>query len=214
MTNIILYTNNKNIYIIFENQDSYTEYRYKLNDKYDFMGNLTSLIINNNLFFSNKNVLIIDQNNNLRYRKDIGEIMFKLLNVSAFYITSQSLLSLIENDINSGLVIDYYNNNIHMIPIENNNIIKNEIFILENNNSFISNIDKLINQFEYTDVIYSTNVPKKIIEKIDNFKGDIILGDPINGAKKFISYLDNNNWITKEKFNEKGVYIIEKKCQN
>jgi len=64
-------------------------------------------------------------------------------------------------------------------------------------------------------IIYSANIPENILEKIDNLSGDIVMGDPISGAKKIIPWLnESKSWITKETYKQTGQEIIQQKCYN
>lgn len=228
---LIMSVNLNNLDYDFEDKE------FILNKNLDLIGNVVQILNSDNLsndekkFLSleNSNIFVIDDSTiSLKYRKDMADVMFKLLNISAFYIASQSLLSLYDNDITSGIIIDSFNDTLYAVPIFNENLIKNAIteIKIDNNedlNTIIKKKIKSVNKkckiyqqnFIKNDIIYSTNLPYTVIEEIDDFTGNIILGDPINGAKKIIPILDlHDYWITRDKYNETGSYIIEKKCFN
>lgn len=239
MTNTIILNkqNNKLIFSINSN-GKFEEKEFDFNKNLDLVGNIIEITSNINLSdderkelcLKNKHVFVVDKSTiSLKYRKDIAEVMFELLGISAFYIASQSMLTLYDNDLTSGIVIDSFENKLYAVPIFSENLIKNavsEIKLGKRKNGINKVIDKKImstirkcrvnQQMEIKEnIIYSTCLSKNLIEQIDNFAGDIILGDPINGAKKIITLLDTHNcWITKEKYNKTGLCIIEKKCFN
>lgn len=218
----------------------YDDYEFEINNNLDFMGNIVSVIDSENqslvdketLSLKDKNVFIIDKPSiSLQYRKDLAKIMFDLLNISSLYITSQSMLCLHDNDITTGLVVDYCDGKIFTVPIYDENLIKKSISEVKIGNTKKSNLVKdkieqkikstikkcnVTQQIEIDDnIIFSSILPSDILEEIDGLNGDIIIGDALDGAKKIIPLLNSYNcWVTKEKYNQTGSHIIEKRCFN
>jgi len=139
------------------------------------MGNIVSILNDNeNISFVDKNIFIIDDSLiSFDYRNDIAHVMFELLNISSFYISSQSMLSLHDNDMTTGVVINYLEKNkIQIVHIHQEKIIS----VHEMNTSKI-NIDKIKNKInnlmkdnEYQleiieNIIYGSNMPESILEK-------------------------------------------------
>src|SRR5690348_797500 len=111
--NIIVYKKLKKIVFSIYTDGAYTDTEYDLILSLDLMGNIVSVLNNNEgISFVNKNIFIIDDNLiSFEYRNDIAHVMFELLNISSFYISSQSMLSLHDNDMATGVVINYYGKN-------------------------------------------------------------------------------------------------------
>lgn len=232
---IILNIQNDKLIFSINSNEKFEEKHFKLNKNLDLMGNIIEILNDKKLSelerkklsLKDKQIFIIDKSTiSLKYRKDMAQILFELLDISAFYIASQSILALYDNNITSGLVIDYFDDQLFAIPIFNENIIKNAVSKIMLDEINKKNITKKINSTVYKckvnqqneikdNIVYSTSLPKELIENIDDFTGDIILGDPIIGAKKIIPLLNLHNcWVTKEKYKETGSYIVEKKCSN
>lgn len=235
---IILNKQNDKLIFLTNINGKFEEKIFNFNKKLDLVGNIVEIYANDTLSdiekeeisLKNKQVFVIDRSTiSLKYRKDMAEVMFNLLDISKFYIASQSMLTLYDNDLSSGIVIDSCDDKLYTVPIFEENLVKNavsEIKLDKNKNKYDYIINKKIKSTirkckinQQNDIkqyiIYSTNLSKELIENIDNFTGEIILGDPINGAKKIISLLNLHNcWITREKYDQNGSYIIEKKCFN
>jgi hypothetical protein len=236
---IIIYKQTDKITFSTYDNGAYVDTLFDTQPTLDLMGNIVYILQNQNdqngqngqIVLKDKNVFIIDNPLiSFKYRNDMACVMFEILNISSFYVASQSMLCLHDNDITSGIVIDYCDDKIYAVPIYEEKIIKNitEVKIGNIKNSCILS-DKIKNKIsialkgcdsEYQsdiidNIIYSSSLPDAMLEKIDNFNGDIILGDPINGAKKIIPLLGTYKyWITKEKYKQTGADLIQKKCFN
>lgn len=224
---IILYKQNDKLIVCRSVDNVFDEKYFDYNNSLDLIGNIVAVFDNDEFTLKNKQIFIIDRSTvSLKYRKDIAEVFFELLGIAAFYITSQSMLALHDNNLESGIVIDCCDNKLYSIPIYDEKIIKTASSQIKF--SSVKNIKKIIERrisatikkckIDLQDsinenIVFSTTVPKAILDNIDDLSGDIVYGDPINGAKKMIHILnDNNIWITKQKYKEKGSCIIEKKC--
>ena len=75
----------------------------------------------------------------------------------------------------------------------------------------------LVNKtFGVDDIIFSEYMPNKLFDRNEDiFNNEPIIADPLcGGAKLSVVLNDYNCWITKDKFNENGRNIIDKKCFN
>jgi len=124
---IIIYNKFKHIIFSFCNNGVYDDTESLINPTLDLMGNIVLILRDHeDISFTGKRIFIVDNLSiSFDYRNDIAHVMFELLNISAFYISSHSMLCLYDNDITSGVVISYYNNNkIQIVPIHNKKIMK------------------------------------------------------------------------------------------
>lgn len=226
LTIIIQKYNSKFVFSEYTNGDF--DDKYFVDNKLDIIGNLVNILSDDKYSVKNKNIFIIDQPTiSFNDRRVIAEVLFGVLNVSGLYIASQSMLSLYDNDLSSGIIIDIYDNKIYNIPIHNEHILKSKIeeVVIEKNDypsvikkKITNKINKLLHDCDVKiteNIVLSTNLDKPIMDTFDDFNANYILGDPISGAKKIIPILDSyNGWITREKYKEIGANIIDKNCYN
>lgn len=210
--------------LVCADEDKLVDY----NNDLDMMGNIVQTLLGKPDLIKNKQIFIIDKPTiSLKYRKDMAHVMFELLGISAFYIATQSMLVLYDNDIVSGIVVDLYDEHLYSVPICEEKLIKKAIKKVKINNENIGKIEqknllckkqcKIREQNDIGDtVVYSTFVVNSCSPTFNNLTKDgMLFGDPISGAKKITKYLDKNkSWITKEKYKETGCTIIGKKCCN